>query len=104
LTKTSFAALHLVGGGIQNELLCQLTANAIGRPVSAGPVEASAIGNMLMQLVALGECPDLQSARKLVSASFPIKEYVPEAHEQALWNSAYEKFRRLSGAGTLKPS
>jgi len=104
LTKTSFVSLHLVGGGIQNELLCQFTANAIGRPVSAGPVEASAIGNMLMQLVALGECPDLESARKLVAASFPIKEYVPEAHEQARWNGAYEKFRKLSGADAIEPS
>jgi len=97
LTEHCYEGLHIVGGGIQNELLCQFTANAIGRPVSAGPVEASAIGNMLLQFVALGHCSDLQHARKLVSASFGIKRYEPSAVEQEAWHEAYVKFRKVKG-------
>ncbi len=90
LTERVYGGLHMVGGGIQNELLCGFTANAIGKPVWAGPVEASAIGNMLMQLVALGECKDLKEARKLVAASFPVDIYEPESDSG--WAEAYEKF------------
>ncbi|WP_372629827.1 rhamnulokinase family protein [Cohnella sp.] len=90
LTGRVYGGLHMVGGGIQNELLCGFTANAIGKPVWAGPVEASAIGNMLMQLVALGECKDLKEARELVAASFPVDVYEPEA--DAGWAEAYGTF------------
>jgi rhamnulokinase len=90
LTATRYGGLHMVGGGIQNQLLCQFTANAIGRPVWAGPIEASAIGNMLLQLVALGCCANLQEARKLVAASFPIDVYEPE--NDTKWAEAYETF------------
>jgi rhamnulokinase len=82
-----------VGGGIQNELLCQFTANALGRPVWAGPVEASAIGNMLIQLIALGHCTTLQEARELVSNSFPATIY--EVQDISCWDTAYETFLRL---------
>lgn len=78
LTDIRYAGLHMVGGGIQNQLLCQFTANALERPVWAGPIEASAIGNMLLQLVALGRCKDLREARQLVAASFPIDVYEPD--------------------------
>jgi rhamnulokinase len=90
LTSTEFEGLHMVGGGIQNRLLCQLTANALARPVWAGPVEASAIGNMLLQLVALGRCKDLNEARKLVAASFPVEIYEP--NDASDWAAAYENF------------
>jgi len=90
LTDTNYGGLHMVGGGIQNRLLCQFTADALGKPLWAGPIEASAIGNMLMQLVALGECKDLREARKLVAASFPIEVYDPQA--DARWSVAYETF------------
>jgi rhamnulokinase len=93
LTGQSFNGLHMVGGGIQNELLCRFTANAIGRPVWTGPVEASAIGNMLMQLVALGKCSSLQDARQLAAASFPIETYDPAQTDE--WNTAYETFKGL---------
>ncbi|MNF07378.1 Rhamnulokinase [compost metagenome] len=83
----------MVGGGIQNRLLCQLTADAIGRPVWAGPVEASAIGNMLMQLVAIGKCADLAEARRLSAASFPIEVYTPT--DTMDWSRARETFKRL---------
>jgi rhamnulokinase len=90
LTSTRYGGLHMVGGGIQNQLLCQFTANALGRPVWAGPIEASAIGNMLLQLVALGRCKDLRGARELVAASFPIDVYEPE--NDSNWTKAYVTF------------
>jgi rhamnulokinase len=93
LTSERFEGLHMVGGGIQNRLLCRFTSNALGRPVWAGPVEASAIGNMLVQLVALGECADLQEARALAAASFPVDVYEPE--NSGSWDSAYARYRQL---------
>ncbi|MFC5651061.1 rhamnulokinase family protein [Paenibacillus solisilvae] len=93
LTGRSFSGLHLVGGGVQNGLLCQLTANAIGRQVWAGPVEASAIGNMLVQLIASGLCRDLNEARFLVKNSFPLMVY--EAQGDLLQEEAYERFKKL---------
>jgi rhamnulokinase len=91
LTGIRYSGLHMVGGGIQNQLLCQFTANSLGRPIWAGPIEASAIGNMLLQLIAQGQCKDLREARKLVAASFPIDVYEPIQGTD--WSAAYEKFR-----------
>ncbi|WP_123040982.1 rhamnulokinase [Cohnella candidum] len=95
LTGRSFGGLHMVGGGIQNRLLCQWTADALGRPVWAGPVEASAIGNMLVQLIAQGSCANLREARRLSAESFPVDTYEPSA-DTSRWDQAYEKFRNLS--------
>lgn len=82
--------LHIVGGGCQNALLNQMTANAIGRPVVCGPVEATAIGNLLMQAVGDGVLSGLEEAREVVRASFDLITYKPEDTE--LWNQAYERF------------
>lgn len=79
--------LHIVGGGCKNKLLSQFTANAIGRPVLAGPVEATAIGNLAVQLIALGEVKNIEEARKLVKNSFPLDEYEPKDME--VWDEAY---------------
>jgi rhamnulokinase len=89
-----FTELHMVGGGIQNEMLSQFTANALSRPVLAGPVEASAIGNMLMQLVALGRLDNLLAARKLVAQTFPPIAYEPS--ETNRWDAAYETFLEIA--------
>ncbi|MUT67207.1 rhamnulokinase family protein [Paenibacillus sp. NEAU-GSW1] len=97
LTGAAFGGLHMVGGGIQNRLLCRLTAGALGRPVWAGPVEASAIGNMLMQLVAQGHCADLAEARELSAAAFPVVAYEPDCSEADGWNEAYAAYKRLIG-------
>ncbi len=70
--------LHVVGGGAKNPLLCQLTANAIGLPVIAGPVEATAIGNLLVQARARGEVSSLEELRGIVRTSFPPTIYDPE--------------------------
>ena len=69
--------LHVIGGGSQNALLNQLTANAIGKPVLAGPSEATAIGNCLMQAKAAGLVADRWEIRKIVAQSFPLKEFFP---------------------------
>ena len=95
LSGAEFAGLHMVGGGIQNELLCQLTAEAIGKPVWAGPVEASAIGNILVQYMALGEIESIRDARGIVRESFPAALYEPQ--EPAAWDKAYAEFVQVTG-------
>ena len=70
-------AIHVVGGGSNHGLLCRLTAGATGVPVRAGPVEATAIGNLAVQAIASGELADIQQARELVARSFPITSYEP---------------------------
>jgi len=81
LTGRSSAAVHLVGGGSRNELLCQLVADATGRPVVAGPVEATAIGNLLIQARALGLVQgDLDALRAIVRTSQPLRRFEPAAN------------------------
>lgn len=74
--------LYIIGGGCQNELLNQLTANATGIPVSAGPVEATAIGNILMQAKAMGEVTDTEELKRIVINSVQPKLYKPEQHHE----------------------
>ncbi len=81
--------LHIVGGGIQNELLCQFTANALGKKVITGPIEATASGNVLMQARATGQIKSLAQAREIVRNSFNLKEYQPQ--DVSLWDEQYEK-------------
>lgn len=82
--------IHIVGGGSRNWLLCQFTADATQRPVLAGPVEATAIGNVLMQALALGEFSSLEEARAVVRNSFEMAHYEPG--DPAPWDAAYERF------------
>lgn len=83
--------LHLVGGGSRNKLLNQCTADALGRPVITGPVEATAIGNILCQALATGQLRDLKQARSLVRRSFPAETCDPRAG--TAWGAAYERYR-----------
>ncbi len=77
--------VHVVGGGVRNELLCQLTADACGVPVLAGPVEAAALGNVLVQARALGaDLPDLAAMRALVARTHPPRRYEPTG-DDARW-------------------
>ncbi|HYH02236.1 MAG TPA: rhamnulokinase [Bacillota bacterium] len=94
ITGIELPVIQIVGGGVKNNLLNRFTADATGRRVLAGPVEATAIGNLLCQLIALGELKDLKEARELVRASFPVREYLPE--KSAGWESAYERFLLIS--------
>jgi len=84
--------LHIVGGGTQNRLLSQLTADCIGRPVIAGPVEATAIGNILTQAMARGELSTLQDIRDVVRNSFEVETFLPNVATASRWESAYGKF------------
>ncbi|WP_135550371.1 rhamnulokinase [Paenibacillus cymbidii] len=95
LSGRRFPVLHIVGGGSNNELLNQFTANAIGRKVIAGPTEGSAIGNIAVQLMALGALNGLAEARAVIRDSFPLQAYEPR--ETEAWTAAYERFRRLVG-------
>jgi rhamnulokinase len=85
--------VHIVGGGSQNRLLNQFTANASGRPVVTGPSEATAIGNILLQMLALGQIKSLREGRTLVRDSFPVETYEPQ--DTTAWNEAYGRFLKL---------
>ncbi len=87
--------IHVVGGGSHNELLCQLTADATGRPVIAGPVEATALGNALVQAMALGELASLAEARQVIRNSFTPITYEPRPASAAAWDEAYGRFVEL---------
>jgi rhamnulokinase len=92
-------AIHVVGGGSQHRLLCQLTADASGLPVRAGPVEATAIGNLAVQAIAAGELASVAEARALTARSFPITSYEPKGD----WSEARARFGALvpsTGAAT----
>jgi rhamnulokinase len=93
LTGKQIEVIHMGGGGIQNEFLCQFTANATNRRVIAGPVEASSIGNSLSQWIALGRIKDLKEGREIVEHSFPVKQYEPQ--HQSEWQDAYGRFVEL---------
>lgn len=87
--------IHMIGGGVKNELLCQLTANATGLPVLAGPVEATATGNIVMQAIGLGHLSSVEEARELIRASIPLKYYEQDLTAADRWEEAYHRFRRL---------
>ena len=78
LSGFHFDSLHIVGGGVQNRLLCEWTARAIGRPVWAGPIEATACGNLGVQMIAAGELRNLEDLRNKIGRSFPVQKYEPE--------------------------
>lgn len=97
LSGQTAEVVHLVGGGAANELLCRLTADIIGRPVLAGPVEATAIGNLLVQAWASGELGSLTELRAVVGASMPPRVYEP-ARERDQAEAAYARFLALSAS------
>jgi sugar (pentulose or hexulose) kinase len=90
-------AINIVGGGTKEEQLSQFAATACGRPVYAGPVEATAIGNIAAQAIALGAIKDMWEAREIIANSFEIKEYQPETEKMAAWDEAYGRFLKLIG-------
>jgi rhamnulokinase len=87
LAEKQFAPIHIIGGGTKNRLLNQFTADATDRLVVTGPVEATAIGNVLMQAIGLGHLSSLSDARVVVRASFDVEEYYPN-HSDG-WDKAY---------------
>ena len=87
--------IHIVGGGSQNRLLCQFAANAAGVPVVAGPTEATAVGNIMVQAISTGLIDSISDAREIISRSFELETYEPRDSEQ--WDSAYERFLAITG-------
>lgn len=85
--------LHIIGGGSRNALLNQMTANATGRPVIAGPAEATAAGNAIVQLIAIGELGGVAEARAMLSQDRDLARYEPR--ESAIWDENYGHFREL---------
>lgn len=95
ITGRPIEILHLVGGGSQNEVLNQFAANAVNRPVITGPVEATAVGNLVCQAMATGDIRDLEHARKVVRNSFETNEYRPQ--DSQTWEDAYRRYRDMLG-------
>ena len=96
LTQRKVRKLYVVGGGSQNDLLNQATANALGIELVAGPTEATAAGNLLIQAHALGKLKGLTALRKMVRSSFKLKTFKPERSQQRLWDDARLRFSHLS--------
>lgn len=94
LTGHSYSGIHIVGGGAQNKLLCQMTSDCCGCTVYAGPVEATALGNALTQLISLGELSGLRDARSLIKKCFPPMEFYPRDGE--VWEEQYQAFLALT--------
>lgn len=92
-TGRKYHTIHMVGGGTQAELLCQHTADATGCRVVAGPVEATAIGNVVVQLISQGALRDLAEARQVIADSFGVKEYLPDTAQKELWVQTFDHYR-----------
>ena len=93
--------LYIVGGGSQNTLLNQLTADATGRTVYAGPAEATALGNVLVQAIGAGEIGSLDEAREVVRRSIQLQHYTPQPDQAGRWAEAAERFSRLLAGQTV---
>lgn len=93
LASRPIETLHVIGGGSRNELLNRFTANAIGIPVVAGPSEATALGNVMMQAMAKGEAADVPGMRKIIHRSISLNTYQPRDTEK--WEQAYLHFKNI---------
>lgn len=94
-TGKSFDVLHLLGGGTKDSFLCQMAANSLGIPVVAGPTEATALGNILIQLIALGDIKNIAEGRELIRTQESVREYKPDDTES--WEKAYKNFIAVLG-------
>lgn len=87
--------IHIVGGGSQNKLLSQLTADCCQAEVIAGPIEATALGNVLVQALSSGDIGTLEEGREIIKNSFPAEKYEPVSSSEAAWDDQYGKFKSL---------
>lgn len=94
LTGSRLETIHIVGGGTQNEQLSQMAADACNRAVIAGPVEATAIGNAIMQAIAMGAIDSIPAARQVIADSFSVKKYAPAFADR--WDEAYARFEPIT--------
>ncbi|MCD8390851.1 MAG: rhamnulokinase [Firmicutes bacterium] len=93
VTGNKYNVINIVGGGIKDKMICQFTANATKRRVSTGPVEATSIGNVIVQAMAMGAIKDLDEGRQVVKNSFDIKVYEPQ--DSDAWDAAYETWKEI---------
>lgn len=93
LTERDYNAIHIIGGGTKAKQLSQMAANACGVAVVAGPIEATAIGNIAVQFIAHGDIANLKEARRIISDSFPTQTYTPQ--DQSAWEAAYQRFKGI---------
>ena len=93
VTGLAYHTIHMIGGGTKDRLLCQMAADACATPVIAGPIEATATGNIAVQLIALGEIAGLPEARQVIAASEEPKYYEPV--NTAAYDAAYARFEKL---------
>ena len=100
LTGKNYPALHMVGGGIKDTLLCKMSADATGVPVIAGPAEATVMGNIAVQLIALGDIPDWKAAREIIKETADAKIYEPT--DTAAWDAHDAAFRTILGKSALR--
>ena len=91
LTGVRVEVIRIVGGGSRNALLNQFTADATGRTVVAGPAEATALGNIAIQMVATGAVGSIAEARQAIERSFPVQRFEPSAHDR--WDAEYRRFQ-----------
>jgi rhamnulokinase len=91
LTGTRFLEVRIMGGGSKNRLLNQFTAEATGRIVVAGPAEATALGNLAMQMLATGAVTSLEEARQIIDRSFPVERFEPSEADR--WDIQYKRFQ-----------
>ena len=94
LVGNPFKTIYMVGGGVQNRMLYQLTADACQRPVIAGPVEATALGNVMMQAIGAGSLGSIEEARKLIRAGAGVRQYHPR-RGSSRWEEAFARLKQL---------
>lgn len=97
LTGKKYEVINIVGGGTKEDMLSQFAADASGKTVYAGPVEATILGNVAMQLITLGEISDMWEARRVIANSFEIKTFEPRTENKSAWDEAYGRFLTLIG-------
>ena len=90
----TYPRLHMIGGGIQSRLLCQMTADACGKEVLAGPVEATVLGNIALQLLSVGAIESLREARRIIRDSESIQAYQPQEAER--WQEEYQRWEAVT--------
>ena len=93
-TGKTYTVLHVIGGGTKDTLLCQMTANACDLPVKAGPIEATVLGNIAVQLIAKGAIRDIGEARRILAHSEALRTYEPQNAET--WKEAFANFVRAT--------
>lgn len=93
-TGKHYPAIHVIGGGVKDTLLCKMTASACNRKVIAGPIEATVLGNIAVQLISSGAIADIDEARKIIRNSENTAEYFPSSPDA--WSNAYERFKTIA--------